>query len=78
MISTQARTSAFGSGPGFGSTKARGRPGSKEGEKKAIWVPMLNNASKGKDLAEKQLIVLGEMTQTCPSDLHLTANTTVE
>ena len=35
------------------------RPTSKDGEKQAIWVPMLNNASKGKDLTEKQLIVLG-------------------
>jgi dynein light intermediate chain 1 len=26
---------------------------------KGIWVPVLNNASRGKDLAEKQLIVLG-------------------
>ena len=59
MISTQPRSSAFGRGPGFTGTKARGRSGSKDGEKKAIWVPMLNNASKGKDLAEKQLIVLG-------------------
>jgi hypothetical protein len=45
---------------GFAGTKVRGRPGSKDGEKQAIWVPILNNASKGKDLAEKQLIVLGE------------------
>ncbi|KIW71328.1 hypothetical protein PV04_03509 [Phialophora macrospora] len=35
------------------------RPGSKDGDKQAIWVPMLNRASKGKDLSEKQLIVLG-------------------
>lgn len=35
------------------------RPLSKDGEKQAIWVPMLNSASKGKDLSEKQLIVLG-------------------
>lgn len=35
------------------------RPISKDGEKQAIWVPMLNSASKGKDLSEKQLIVLG-------------------
>lgn len=35
------------------------RPGSKDGDKQAIWVPMLNSASKGKDLSEKQLIVLG-------------------
>jgi hypothetical protein len=60
MIGTQSRQPAFGRGAGFAGTKARGRPGSKDGEKKAIWVPMLNNASKGKDLAEKQLIVLGE------------------
>jgi hypothetical protein len=79
MISTQPRTSAFGSGPGFGGTKARGRPGSKEGEKKAIWVPMLNNASKGKDLAEKQLIVLGEMAQRVSVMYTLTAaDTTIE
>ena len=71
MISTQSRTSTFGSGPGFTGTKARGRPGSKEGEKKAIWVPMLNNASKGKDLAEKQLIVLGEMAKRVPVNVHL-------
>jgi hypothetical protein len=71
MISTQPRTSTFGSGPGFTGIKARGRPGSKEGEKKAIWVPMLNNASKGKDLAEKQLIVLGEMAQRVPVNVHL-------
>ncbi|KIX10047.1 uncharacterized protein Z518_01128 [Rhinocladiella mackenziei CBS 650.93] len=31
----------------------------KDGDKQAIWVPMLNSASKGKDLSEKQLIVLG-------------------
>ncbi|RMZ91239.1 hypothetical protein DV736_g1550, partial [Chaetothyriales sp. CBS 134916] len=31
----------------------------KAGEKETIWVPLLNNASKGKDLAEKQLLVLG-------------------
>jgi hypothetical protein len=60
MIGTQSRPSAFGRGVGFAGTKARGRPGSKDGEKQAIWVPILNNASKGKDLAEKQLIVLGE------------------
>ncbi|KIX98205.1 uncharacterized protein Z520_06285 [Fonsecaea multimorphosa CBS 102226] len=36
------------------------RPGSKDGDnKQAIWVPMLNSASKGKDLSEKQLILLG-------------------
>ncbi len=36
------------------------RPGSKDGDKaNTIWVPMLNSASKGKDLSEKQLIVLG-------------------
>ncbi|KPI42570.1 Cytoplasmic dynein 1 light intermediate chain 2 [Cyphellophora attinorum] len=35
------------------------RPVSKDGEKQQIWVPMLNNASKGKDLAEKQLLILG-------------------
>ncbi|KAI1613834.1 dynein light intermediate chain 1, cytosolic [Exophiala viscosa] len=35
------------------------RPLSKDGDKQAIWVPMLNSASKGKDLIEKQLIVLG-------------------
>ena len=59
MISTQQQTSSFGRGLGFAGAKSARRPGSKEGEKKAIWVPMLNNASKGKDLAEKQLIVLG-------------------
>ena len=57
MIGTQSLTAAFGRGTG---AKARARPGSKDGEKKAIWVPMLNNASKGKDLTEKQLLVLGE------------------
>jgi hypothetical protein len=31
---------------------------------------MLNNASKGKDLAEKQLIVLGEMAQRVPVTYH--------
>jgi dynein light intermediate chain 1, cytosolic len=36
-----------------------GRPGSKDSDKQAIWVPMLNAAHKGKDLQEKQLIVLG-------------------
>ncbi|KAK7894150.1 hypothetical protein LTR67_006853 [Exophiala xenobiotica] len=35
------------------------RPVSKDGNKPAIWVPMLNSASKGKDLTEKQLLVLG-------------------
>ncbi|KIW27221.1 uncharacterized protein PV07_06980 [Cladophialophora immunda] len=35
------------------------RPGSKDGDRQAIWVPMLNSASKGKDLSEKQLILLG-------------------
>ncbi|ETN40850.1 uncharacterized protein HMPREF1541_05130 [Cyphellophora europaea CBS 101466] len=40
-------------------SRAVKRPGSKDGEKQQIWVPMLNNASKGKDLAEKQLLVLG-------------------
>ncbi|KIW51458.1 hypothetical protein PV05_10175 [Exophiala xenobiotica] len=35
------------------------RPASKDGGKPAIWVPMLNSASKGKDLTEKQLLVLG-------------------
>jgi hypothetical protein len=67
MIGTQSRQAGFGRGAGFAGTKARGRPGSKDGEKKAIWVPMLNNASKGKDLAEKQLIVLGEMRLRKPS-----------
>ena len=62
MISTQSRTSAVGRGSGLAGTKAGARPGSKDGEKKAIWVPMLNNASKGKDLAEKQLVVLGKET----------------
>lgn len=57
MISTATSTSAFGRP----STATRGtrRPTSKDGEKQQIWVPMLNNASKGKDLAEKQLLVLG-------------------
>jgi dynein light intermediate chain 1, cytosolic len=40
-------------------SRAIKRPASKDGEKQQIWVPMLNNASKGKDLAEKQLLVLG-------------------
>ena len=35
------------------------RPLSKDGDKQTIWVPMLNSASKGKDLIEKQLVVLG-------------------
>ncbi|EXJ91327.1 hypothetical protein A1O1_04439 [Capronia coronata CBS 617.96] len=37
------------------------RPISKDGSggKQAIWVPLLNSASKGKDLTEKQLIILG-------------------
>src|ERR1700761_2056281 len=35
------------------------RPNSKDDDKHAIWVPMLNSASKGKDLSEKQLILLG-------------------
>ncbi|EXJ93114.1 hypothetical protein A1O3_01671 [Capronia epimyces CBS 606.96] len=37
------------------------RPLSKDGPtgKQAIWVPMLNSASKGKDITEKQLIILG-------------------
>lgn len=32
---------------------------SRNGEKPAIWIPMLQNSSKGKDLTEKQLIILG-------------------
>ncbi|KAH0846472.1 hypothetical protein AYO21_11244 [Fonsecaea monophora] len=40
-------------------TAAFRRPGSKDGDRQAIWVPMLNSASKGKDLSEKQLILLG-------------------
>ncbi|KAK5077551.1 hypothetical protein LTR70_009658 [Exophiala xenobiotica] len=32
---------------------------SRNGEKEAIWIPMLQSTSKGKDLTEKQLIVLG-------------------
>lgn len=35
------------------------RPASKDGEKQALWLPMLNRASKGKDLSEKQLLLLG-------------------
>ncbi|KIV91369.1 hypothetical protein PV10_05914 [Exophiala mesophila] len=35
------------------------RPASKDGDNKALWVPMLNRASKGKDLSEKQLLLLG-------------------
>ena len=34
------------------------RPLSKDGEQQ-IWIPMLNSASKGKDLVEKHLLVLG-------------------
>ena len=57
MLGTSSSASAFGRP----STRPRTsmRPASKDGEKQAIWVPMLNNASKGKDLTEKQLIVLG-------------------
>lgn len=50
--------SAFGR-PSFPDTRANQRPRTRDGEKQALWVPMLNNASKGKDLAEKQLLVLG-------------------
>ena len=32
---------------------------SRSGEREAIWIPMLQSTSKGKDLVEKQLIVLG-------------------
>lgn len=61
MTSFAQRPSTLGQTPSFftarpGSGK---RPGTKDGTDKAIWVPMLNNASRGKDLAEKQLIVLG-------------------
>lgn len=44
----------FTTRPGSGKT-----PGTRDNADKAIWVPMLNNASRGKDLTEKQLIVLG-------------------
>jgi dynein light intermediate chain 1 len=47
-------TSFFTTRPGTGK-----KPVTKDGADKAIWVPMLNNASRAKDLAEKQLIVLG-------------------
>lgn len=57
MISTSSPVSAFGR-PSL-KPRTSMRPTSKDGEKQAIWVPMLNNASKGKDLTEKQLIVLG-------------------
>jgi dynein light intermediate chain 1, cytosolic len=61
MTTFSKRPSALGNTPNFftarpGSGK---RPGTKDSADKAIWVPMLNNASRGNDLTEKQLIVLG-------------------
>jgi dynein light intermediate chain 1, cytosolic len=56
MLATAAPTSAFGRP----SSLPRGsRPISKDGEQQQIWIPMLNSASKGKDLTEKHLILLG-------------------
>jgi dynein light intermediate chain 1 len=53
--STLSQTSGFPTArPGSGK-----RPGTKDGADKVIWVPMLNNASRANNLAEKQLIVLG-------------------
>ena len=52
--------SAFSTSSTFGRpSSARTRPTTRDGEKPQIWVPMLNSASKGKDLPEKHLIVLG-------------------
>ena len=47
MFSTQGRTSD-------------GRPASKDGAKKNIWDTMLAEAARGKELPEKQLLILGE------------------
>jgi dynein light intermediate chain 1 len=61
MTSFTQRPSTLAQTSSFFAAKAGGgkRPGTKDGAEKAIWVPMLNNASRAKDLAEKQLIVLG-------------------
>lgn len=39
--------------------KTDGRPGSKDGAKKNIWDSMLAEAARGKELPEKQLLILG-------------------
>ncbi|KIW20383.1 hypothetical protein PV08_00958 [Exophiala spinifera] len=57
MLAASQPISSFTSLPASRSVSRR--PVSKDGDKPAIWVPMLNSASKGKDLTEKQLIVLG-------------------
>ncbi|KAJ9637583.1 hypothetical protein H2204_004732 [Knufia peltigerae] len=57
LAASQPVSSSFTSLPPSRSMSRR--PASKDGDKPAIWVPMLNSASKGKDLTEKQLLVLG-------------------
>ncbi|KAL6243128.1 hypothetical protein RBB50_009679 [Rhinocladiella similis] len=57
MLAASQPISSFNSLPPSRSMSRR--PASKDGTKPAIWVPMLNSASKGKDLTEKQLLVLG-------------------
>ena len=54
MLTTPTSASGFGR-----PSSSRAQPSTKSGEKNAIWVPMLNSASKGKDTPEKQVLVLG-------------------
>ncbi|RMZ78658.1 hypothetical protein DV738_g3781, partial [Chaetothyriales sp. CBS 135597] len=39
--------------------RTNGPVAAKDDEKEALWVPLLNSVSKGKDLPEKQLLILG-------------------
>lgn len=57
---TTTMTSAFPVVSNGTTARQSQRPiASRDGEKQGIWIPMLQSVSKGKDLTEKQLIVLG-------------------
>lgn len=57
---TTTMTSAFTALANGSDARHSQRPiSSRDGEKQGIWIPMLQSVSKGKDLTEKQLIVLG-------------------
>ena len=66
MTSTMQKP-ASSHGPAFKSAPAKRRSGIKGADEKGIWLSLLDNVSRGKDLAEKQLVVLGKPQYPVPS-----------
>jgi hypothetical protein len=57
------KSHTYGGAPSSSSTTTKKAP-SKDTDSKGIWLSMLDEVSRGKDLAEKQLIILGASTYT--------------